>query len=100
MYCPKCGDRLREINGALTCVQGDMPVSQNLEKRLRDCFESKTEQPKDARFSVGGRWFCPACGVSTAEELRGAVHCVQCGRSIGEFIRALVELHPHKSVDG
>lgn len=99
MYCPKCGDILEDIEGTLTCVRGDMPLAQNLQARLRACFEENSEEPKDARVLVGGRWFCPACGIATKEESAGAVRCTKCGRSIGEFMFALVELHPHKRVD-
>jgi len=30
-----------------------------------------------------------------AETEPGLVVCSQCGRSLGEFIHALIELHPH-----
>jgi hypothetical protein len=99
MYCPRCGDSLEDTDGTLACVRGEMPLSKDLGRRLRECFEEKSREPIDERVLVGGQWFCPGCGVATKEEVPGAVRCVRCGRSLGEFMFALVELHPHKRVD-
>ena len=100
MYCPKCGDALKEQEGVFTCERGQMELSQHMAEHLYSCFVSKTEQPKEFVFReaghrVGGRWFCPGCGILMQEEIPGAVRCPECERNIGEFLGQLVELHPH-----
>ena len=103
MYCPKCGDALKETNGAFRCVRGDMDLSRYMATHLYACFVSKSEQPedfrfKDARYHFGGHWFCLGCGVSMREETPVAVRCPNCERNIGKFLHQLVELHPHRAV--
>lgn len=97
MFCPKCGNRLVQIDEDLTCVQGQMLLSDDLERRLTECFISRVVKPTELRLSylVGGEWYCPGCGVSIVEE-DGIVRCGQCGLPLNEFIYSLVELHPHK----
>jgi len=103
MYCPKCGEVLKEKEGTFTCVLDDMPLSRYMASRLYSCFVSGSEEPEDFRFTkegyvVGGRWFCPGCGVPMSEEIPGAVRCPECRRNIVSFIRALLELHPHATI--
>lgn len=108
MYCPKCGDVLRETNETFTCLRGDMELSQHLATHLFVCFVSKSEQPKEPpsvneityKGGVGGLWFCPGCGVSMEEKTPWAVRCPQCGRSIWQFLHELIEIHPHKADNG
>ena len=97
MFCPKCGDKLKEKSGGFLCEAGDMPLSLHLVKRFFECFVTRAEKPRDLRFSflVGGEWFCPGCGVKTTEQ-SGVVFCPECGLSLNEFIHALIELHPHR----
>lgn len=98
MYCPRCGDMLRRrANGELTCERGGMGLSQHLERGLTECFVDRIRIPRSAPlpFPVGGSWSCPGCGVAMAETEAGLVVCSKCGLSLGEFIRELVELHPH-----
>ncbi len=45
------------------------------------------------QFHRGLRWFCPACGVRTSENLE----CPRCGRHLRAFVRPLVELHPYET---
>lgn len=101
MFCPKCGDKLVKIGGELTCVKGQMGLSQHLERRLTECFILRADKPHESKFSflVGGKWFCPGCGVPTIEG-GGAVRCPQCELSLNEFIHRLVELHPHTWIVG
>jgi Zn finger protein HypA/HybF involved in hydrogenase expression len=105
MYCPKCGDVLKEEEGTFTCLRGDMPLSQYMAVHLYSCFVSRTEEPKEFQFttggySVGGLWFCPGCGVVMREETPGAVRCPECRRNIGSFLHGLIELHPHRPIEG
>ena len=77
MYCPKCGDVLTRRNGELTCERGDMGLSQMIPAaRLQECFVDRTRAPKDLPFSfgIGGRWWCPGCGVEATECQPGDSH--------------------------
>src|SRR5262245_14180425 len=99
MYCPKCGEALtRRHDGELTCERGEMGLSRNLERGLQECFVDRIWVPHDAAFSVeiGGAWWCPGCGVRAEERNRGDLRCPSCGVSLREFIRPLIELHPHR----
>lgn len=104
MYCPKCGDVLKEDSDTFMCIQGDMEMSRHLATHLYACFVSKSEQPKELpppgeigyEGGVGGTWFCPGCGVLMQEKAPWVVRCPQCERSISQFLWELIELHPHK----
>ena len=89
MYCPKCGDSLKEHGGEFLCERGLMEWSQFMAERLYSGFVSKTEEPEDFRFTKAGyrfdgKWFCPGCGVLMNEETPGAVKCPECRRNIGK----------------
>ena len=73
-----------------------MGLSQHLERRFTECFIQRVDTPREVEFSsvIGGKWFCPGCGVPTVEG-GGFVRCPRCELSLNEFIYALVELHPH-----
>ncbi len=92
-----CGEPLVEIAGALTCVPGDMLLSEVMRRNLDACFVAKTRMPTvsfDAsRF--GDTWFCPGCGVQ-AQLTDTKITCPCCSRSLNEFLCALLELHPHR----
>lgn len=96
MFCPKCNDELVRINKELTCLRGQMGLSQHLEHRLTEYFILKISEPSEFKFSflVGGKWFCPGCGVQMIEK-DGFIRCPQCDLSLNKFIRPLVEQHPH-----
>jgi uncharacterized Zn finger protein (UPF0148 family) len=99
MYCPKCGDALeRRSNGELTCERGEMGLSNHLERRLMECFVERTRTPRSVPlpFPVGGYWYRPGCGVPMAEIERGLIVCPRCGLALGELIRELIEIHPHR----
>jgi hypothetical protein len=108
MYCPRCGDVLSEMNETFTCIRGDMEMSHHLATHLFACFVSKSEQPKEPpplsemryKSGVGGRWFCPGCGVSMEEQTPYAVRCPQCNRNLWQFVYEIVECHPHRRDDG
>jgi rubrerythrin len=73
-----------------------MPLSVHLAEGLAECYVAESRRPSDQplRYSPGGEWFCPACGVRT---LTGAdfVKCPRCDRALNEFIQELIEYHPH-----
>ena len=96
MFCPKCGDELVQTERELTCLKGRMGLSQHLTKRFVDCYILRLDKPREFKFSslIGGKWFCPGCGVTAVEE-NGFIKCPKCGLSLNEFIRQLVELHVH-----
>ena len=99
MFCPRCGVAFTESPGRpLKCEPGDMPLSADLERRLRECYVDSSRLPRSEplRYKVGGTWFCPGCGVPTREASPGDVRCPVCGRALGEFLYPLVELHPHR----
>ena len=98
MYCPKCSDVLEVgANGALSCKRGGMDLSKHLERQLRECYVERIRVPRDDPFAVeiGGQWFCPGCGVRAVETHPGDLRCPRCRYSLREFIRELIELHPH-----
>ncbi len=88
--------------GSLACRRGEMQLSRDLQRRMTECYLTEVRRPSDAPYnhSVGGAWFCPACGVGATEVTRGDLRCPRCSRSLAEFVYALVELHPHRESDG
>jgi hypothetical protein len=98
MFCPKCGDELVEVEGELTCVRGNMKLSQNLAARLTECYVDGVSTPREQTFSfgIGGEWFCPGCGTQAREKPRGVIRCAECERSLNEFLHDLTEKHPHE----
>ena len=96
MFCPKCSEELVRVGSELTCRRGQMGLSQHLERRLTECFVLKRDKPRESKFSfvVGGKWFCPGCGIAMVEH-DGDVRCSQCELSLNEFIYQLIEVHPH-----
>ncbi len=96
MFCPKCGTALEQNANELYCPEGDMHLSENLEKGFTEVFLERTRTPvlKPVSFKIGGTWFCPKCGNQMLEA-EGVVHCLSCKLSLNEFIVQLVELHPH-----
>ncbi len=96
IFCPKCGNELSETSAGLICQNGKMEITKELEKRLRECYVLKLREPSQRKldFTVGGRWYCPQCGVQTLED-KGNVYCPKCKLSINEFILSLIEHHPH-----
>jgi rubrerythrin len=74
-----------------------MILAPKLAEDLHACFIARTTKPYEGRFAfaVGGRWYCPACGVEMRES-EGAIRCPQCDRWLNEFVIALIERHPHR----
>jgi hypothetical protein len=94
MYCPKCGDALKEEEGTFTCLRGDMTLLQYMAVHLYSCVVSRTEEAKEfhftaAGYTVGGLWFCPGCGLVVSEETPGAQCAVlNAGAISGAFCAA------------
>jgi hypothetical protein len=101
VFCPKCGDVLSE-DPDIGCLRGGMPLSAALNEELVACFQAGTRKPstRPLPFPIGGSWYCPGCGVSVLESQPGNLRCDRCHRCLNEFIRALVELHPHTAPAG
>jgi len=98
LHCPKCGGKLtRNARGSLECSSGRMEISASLERRLIGRFVEGLRASASApvRIAVGGKWYCPACGVLTHEASRGDLRCPSCNHSLSEFMHELTELHPH-----
>jgi hypothetical protein len=94
MFCPKCAAVLDLRSGTLTCVLGDMPLSQRLHNLLTQRYASGVPSPRKGVTSIEkDRWYCPGCGVMLNENLV----CPECYRSIKDLQHELVELHPHKA---
>jgi rubredoxin len=98
MYCPVCGDELAVVTGTLTCVRGDMPLSDDLSAGLTEAFALKV-RPTQRRLSFipGGNWYCPVCGVGMIAT-DGSVTCPSCGGLLNDFVYPLIEFHPHRNV--
>jgi hypothetical protein len=98
LYCPYCGGELAVLTaGELECGRGGMQLSKDLERRLRDVFEYAARPPKKSPFDQrSGGWFCPSCALRIERAADGDHRCPNCNRTIGEFVHALIELHPHR----
>jgi hypothetical protein len=81
------------------CERGEMGLSEHLERGLMECFVDRTRTPRSVPlpFCVGGSWYCPGCGMAMAETEPGLIECPKCNLALGEFVRELIELHPHRA---
>jgi len=96
IFCPLCGNELSETATGLICRIGEMEITKELEKRLRECYVLKLREPREMPFSFPvGKWFFPQCGISTQEK-DGSARCSQCQFSVNEFVFSLVEHHYHR----
>jgi predicted amidophosphoribosyltransferase len=87
------------VNDTFACVTGEMPLSRDLHDKLCEVFVRRTSRARPVSLNWGGDWFCPGCGTpATADHEH--VRCGRCGEHLDEFLRALVELHPHRALDG
>ena len=86
------------VDGTYKCVRGDMPLSRSLHDSLSEVFVARTRAARSHAWNWGGPWFCPGCGVPATAEAKH-VRCEKCGEYLDEFLRRLVELHPHRPDD-
>ncbi len=94
MFCPKCAAVLDLRNGTLTCVPGDMPLSQRLHNLLTQRYRSGVPSSREGATSIEGTvGIVRAAGVILNEDLL----CRECARSLKDLQHELVELHPHKA---
>jgi hypothetical protein len=79
-----------------------MPLARELSERLNDCYVKKIRSPmeRSCGYPVGGKWYCPGCGVEIKEAKHGDLRCPLCCQSIFEFIHSLIERHPHRDGTG
>lgn len=100
MFCPKCNNVLTKPNKEAICASGEMYLSEHLTNRLEECYIVKVSIPCELKFSfqVGGKWFCPGCGVQETE-FDGFVRCPVCDLSLNEFIYELIERSPHNNLN-
>lgn len=97
MFCPKCAAELVRHDGELTCIAGEMGLSQNVERILTERYSKHTPSPRRGEPTKEQRpWFCPGCGVLLARDFV----CPECHVSLRDLQRQLIEFHPHKNRDG
>jgi len=101
MYCPKCGDLMKEEENTFVCVRGRMQTSVELARRLRE-YAATGESSCRQRRTVptpglqGLAWFCPCCAVVLQGDYETGFGCEKCGRKLGKgVIYHLIEHHPH-----
>ena len=90
LFCFRCGDALLDLNGTLTCVRGDMPLSVRLAAKLKERYVGRATTGSEPAFRVGDVWYCPGCGSGP-----GGPSCLACGTSTGDLLHDMVDLHPH-----
>jgi uncharacterized Zn finger protein (UPF0148 family) len=93
IFCPVCGAGMSEKDGILACFN-------SLELNRADSgklIELVKMEPSDEVFAypVGGRWYCPACGLACKENEPGLVQCPDCKRSLASIIKMTVERFKH-----
>ena len=92
LFCPKCAAAMKHVDDYLTCVDGDMPLSRNLENILLNRFGTQVQSFAPAPPPAHGKWFCPACRVA----LDASIGCPVCGGTLKDLLFQLVEIHPHR----
>jgi len=104
LFCPNCGEQLaKTVDGHFECKRGQMPLARELEQRLIECFVTEVRCPREPSIGppkIGGRWYCPSCGVMAEESTPGDLRCPKCARSLFEFVHSLIEHHPHLDNSG
>jgi|GEM_PF-6418990 len=83
-----------EVNGHLTCLRGEMGLSQVMRAVLEKRFPQQVRPEVETDFKLG--WYCPGCGIP----LDSQHECSHCGKSIKGIMYPLVEFHPHKNEQG
>lgn len=98
VFCPKCGNQMtRGSDGLLACPEVGNWLSPRMQALLPElATESPVASATTGRsVNWGGRWHCPADGLTMQQE-PGGVYCSDCGRRlIGSVIYELTEFNPH-----
>jgi uncharacterized paraquat-inducible protein A len=98
MFCPKCAAELVSYKGSLTCLTGEMGLSQQLEQIRLERYGRHEPRPKQpvSTSSANNPYYCPGCSSLLDSEMV----CPDCHLSLKDQRHTLIELHPHKSADG
>lgn len=104
MYCPMCGDKLKQDGETFTCMRGELDLTVHMARLLHASFVERSVPPKQPvaiKFRMGGTWFCPGCGVQMQEASgTNGVICPKCGGNLGPFLYELIEFNtPHRNGD-
>ncbi|MCP3924106.1 MAG: hypothetical protein GY714_16120 [Desulfobacterales bacterium] len=92
IYCPKCGNEMKNKNNELICESGKMHLSKIIEKELLRRFIYECYPISEKIHEKGHKWYCPGCGVPLKKDLS----CNLCSKSIADLKYQLVEFHPHE----
>jgi rubrerythrin len=97
MFCPKCAAELVRRDGELTCIAGEMGLSQHVERVLAERYTGHIPSARRGETTAEPcPWYCPGCGVLLDRDLL----CPECHVSLRDLQHQLIELHPHKAKDG
>jgi hypothetical protein len=91
LFCPKCADPMKVVDGEVTCVSGEMGLSKAMLDALIGRFEVHFRASSE-RPASSAPWFCPACRVPLGPDL----DCTGCGQALADLRFQLVEFHPHR----
>ena len=83
MFCPRCGELMKETYRTFYCEKGEMDFSENLARQVKERFDNHSERAViDSNLIPQRRWVCSKCidarrpyyVDSTADNF-----CSQCG---------------------
>src|ERR1051326_6334078 len=96
MYCPRCGGKFEIKEGVGRCETFAVEHSRNITSALRAAYEIQEESRPITEFrsGIGGKWFCPGCGIPIIEE-DGRLICSQCSKELTGYVYELIEFNPH-----
>ena len=83
------------VASTFMCASGQMHLSRSLHDALSEVFVAHARHANAHALEWGSGWFCPGCGVPMNSDTEH-VRCPKCGELLDEFLRELVELHPHR----
>src|ERR1700733_7620074 len=93
MFCPKCAAELVLRDGKLTCLRGEMSLSERVAGVLHDRYGNHVPSPRHGVVSITRNpYYCPGCGIPLDDQMQ----CSECQLSLKDLSFDLTELHPHK----
>ena len=95
VFCPYCGQALQRTSSELYCENGDMFISYELEKLLKEYIERGEFRETGSEMANGKLFHCPKCG-GPAQNEDGHVHCGVCHRTLNGFMYPLLKAHIHR----